>query len=125
MTTVPEFEEHEGYLFVRIPPCDSVEQMCANAKWIATECHARGFSKVLLDTLLITNLPPAGNLYEVGARCADLLVDHLKVAAVVCAQATSSDRSFENVLRNRGINYRWFLDAEQAKQWLVKDDVPK
>lgn len=96
--------------------------MCANAKRIAKECHDRGVSKVLLDALSIKSLPPAIDLYEVGARCADLLVDHLKVAAVVCAQATSSDRFFENVLRNRGINYRWFLDAEQARQWLIKDD---
>lgn len=122
MTTEPEFEEYEGYLLVRISPCDSVEQMCANAKQIAQECHARGVSKVLLDTLLIKSLPPTIDLYTVGALCADLLVDHLKVAAVVCAEATSPDRFFETVLQNRGISYRWFLDAEQAKQWLFKNE---
>ncbi len=119
----PEFEEQDGYLSVRLPPCDSVDQMCANAVRIAQECSARGISKVLLDALSYEKALPVMSYYDVGARCADLPVGHLKVACVVRAEATYPDRFFENVLRNRGIDYRWFLDAEQAQRWLVEDDV--
>lgn len=122
MSQLLEFEERGWYLLVRLPSDTSIERMCANAVSIAKECDARGFTKVLLDSLAITKVPSVTDLYEVGARCGDLLVDHLKVAAVVSASATYPDRFFENVLQNRGIAYRWFLDEEQATQWLAKDD---
>jgi hypothetical protein len=113
-----EFEEHDGYLSVRIPFCDSVDQAYAYAKSIVQECAARKFSKVLLDALSTPKAPPIMYLYELGVRCATLPVGHLKVACVVRPEATYPDRFFENVLQNRGVNYQWFLDAEQALQWL-------
>lgn len=120
MPADPEFEERDGYLSVRILACESVDQMCLVAERILLECDRRGLSKVLIDALAIMQTMPVLTYYEAGVRCAELKDRYVKVACVVHKQATNPDRFYENVLQNRGVNYRWFLDADQARQWLLE-----
>ncbi|RJQ48773.1 MAG: hypothetical protein C4528_02040 [Gammaproteobacteria bacterium] len=115
-----EFEECDGYLSVRILTCESVDQMCAVAERILEECETRGLSKVLIDALALMETMPVISYYEAGVRCADLRRRYVKVACVVQHQATNPDRFFENVLQNRGVHYRWFLDGDQAQRWLLE-----
>src|SRR5581483_7319457 len=112
------FEERDGCLRVRILACESTDQLCAVAERILEECETRRLSKVLIDALAVLETMPVISYYEAGVRCADMSRRYLKVACVVQPQATNPDRFFENVLQNRGVHYRWFLDGDQAQRWL-------
>lgn len=115
-----EFEAREGHLFVRLLACDSADRACAVAERILEDCARLGLFKVLIDAVAITQTMPLLSYYEAGTRCAELKDRYVKVACIVHPQATNPDRFYENVLRNRGIDYRWFLEDDQARQWLLE-----
>lgn len=121
MLAHPEFETREGYLYVKVPPATSVDEMCVHAERIAEECETGGHRKVLIDALANETTLPIMTYYEAGVRCADMKISHqVKVACVVRLEATYHDRFYESVLRNRGVDYRWFLNAEEARRWLAE-----
>jgi hypothetical protein len=120
MEADPKFESRGAYLYVKVPAATSAEEMCAHAERIAKECEDGGHRKILIDALSTEKVLPIRAYYEAGVRCADMKISHhVKVACVVRQEATYHDRFYESVLRNRGVDYRWFLDAEEARRWLV------
>ena len=53
----------------------------------------------------------------------DVLSKQIKVAVLDCEEFEETFRFFETVARNAGYNIRMFVNREEARQWLLSDEM--
>lgn len=108
-------------LFVRTSGFDeNLEEIEAYAEAIIGECLKSGANRVLCDeTALEYRLNTVDTLFA-GKHLASRAPRNLTIAIACNPKFQDDARFFENVVVNRGMILRMFLDIESARSWLME-----
>ncbi|MGB8248066.1 MAG: hypothetical protein WCE98_08665 [Chlorobium sp.] len=108
-------------LFVTASGSDeSIEDVEGYALGVIEACLRSGATRVLCDETGIEYRLGTVDTYEAGKFLASHVPRAVRIA-IVCNPAFVADaRFFENVVVNRGLILRMFIDPESAGRWLME-----
>jgi len=114
-----KFYHEPDHVYVMLPVTDSVAQIITWVESIFVYSTEQGVSHLIIDTREYSERFSVTGYMEIGKYAAlKKPVSLKKVANITAERNVSHDRFFENVVRNRGINYKYFTDYDQALIWL-------
>jgi hypothetical protein len=122
MSVELQIEETPNYLAVKFTGAGSPEEVWRRYELIAERCKRANKNKLFLDFTEAHVETSLADKYTLGEQ-AQIFVRYkvVKSAAVVRPEQIDSERFGEMVARNRLLNGRVFTNAEDAKEWLLKE----
>ena len=120
-----KIEKKEGYLLVVFPPYHSVEVFEKYFSEIYEAVDKYNAARVFMDLTSTKEKVPILELYELGCYMAEKNMDKKPRIAGVCSkEAAYSDKFFQNVVRNRGVDLLRFVENhEDAFDWLEVSEL--
>ena len=115
-----KIEKKEGYLLVVFPPYHSLEVFEKYFSEMYEAVNKYKSPRVLIDVLATKEKVPILELYELGCYMAEKNMDKKpRIAGIASKEAVYSDKFFQNVVRNRGVDLLRFVESyEEAFDWL-------
>jgi hypothetical protein len=117
-----QIEEMPEYLAAKFTGAGTAKEVWRRYELIAERCKRANKNKLLLDfteAYVEASLADKYNLGEQAQIFARYKV--IKSAAVARPEQVDPERFGEMVARNRLVNGRVFTNAEDAKEWLLKE----
>lgn len=122
MSVELQIEETPNYLAVKFTGAGSPEDVWRRYELIAERCKRANKNKLFLDFTEAYVETSLTDKYILGEQ-AQIFVRYkvIKSAAVARPEQIDHERFGEMVARNRLLNGRVFTNAEDAKEWLLKE----
>jgi hypothetical protein len=121
MSVQIQFVEMNDYLAVRFIGAGTAADVWRQFEPIAERCNRAKKNKLLLDFLEAYGELSFVDRYFIGAEAQIFSLYNIKVATIVRPEHLDPRRLVEIVAQNRGIKFRAFTNAEDAKEWLLKE----
>jgi hypothetical protein len=120
MSTASEItlESRPDYLLVRLTGPLQLESAKRHFTVVIDACRKHGFAKVLLDTRLQTGAISIAERYRLAEHLLAVWPPQIRLAVVAAPEQSLPDRFGENVVVNRGLIAKWFVDWDKAVEWL-------
>ena len=113
------FEERPGYLYVYVEgEHDSYAISLAYWQEVAFECKARGTTRVLVDENIVQNVSVA-EMYQVASEMPSMFCGIAIAFRDRHADQAEINEFGELVAQNRGVVGKFFVDLEEAENWLL------
>lgn len=114
-------ENKKKYFFVKSRgESDDLDEVSRYAREITELCKKHSHSNILIDE---TNrqyiLGEVLDLYKLANFLKTLDIATLRIAIVCQPEYLEHIRFFETTANNRGMNIKFFLESNRAKQWLL------
>jgi len=122
MSIQQQIEEMPGHLAAKFTGAGTAEEVWRRYELIAERCKRSNRNKLLLDFTEAYVEASLADKYILGEQ-AQIFARYnvIKVAAVARPEQIDPERFGEMVARNRRVNGRVFTNAEDAKEWLLKE----
>jgi len=115
-----EISRREKYLLVEYSGEFSIEEAMKCIDLYIGECKKYQLRKVLLDCRKMSGQLKTIDRYSVGEYSTKQIAEEIKTALIGNAEHILPDDNFlENVVTNRGVKAKVFIDIEEATKWLL------
>lgn len=114
-------ESRRRFVLVHLPSVCTLPTCIEQIDAAIEECRKSGLREILFDATGLKGPIPIIDLYEIGDyMCSQIAPTPIRRIAILTGSAiTQEDRFFEDVVRNRGLDLRWFSDRDEMTQWLL------
>jgi hypothetical protein len=113
---MPIFENRGSYLFVKITEQYSLKLTFSLLQEFADVCNREHLKKALVDGMILEGPISIWDRYQLGEEYVRVVGPKVKVAFF--ARRDLIDLTTENVVVNRGGNFKVFHEMEPALKWL-------
>jgi hypothetical protein len=116
-----DFEPREGYLYARATGVRTRHSVSAITKLVFEKAVELGFSRVFVNVTDLEGILSTLDSYLLISEVfKSIRWKGITKAAVLDLGGSLAERKFfQMVARNRGYNYRTFIDQELAERWLL------
>ena len=88
---------------------------------VTVTARVGGHKRILADARAVPNRSSLSSTFELVSVVVPDTPDDTRTAAIEALEFEGLGRFYENLMRNRGRDYRMFLDEDQALAWLLSD----
>lgn len=123
MTYKLHHEKKKNYVYFQSSGIRSTDTIVSIMNDIREMCEKHECSKVLIDVSRMTGKINTIEAYEIGSKKIPVIsnVVWYKIAAIDLEENKERFRFFETVIRNTGVNLRFFTDHNEAHTWLLEE----
>ena len=116
-----KYDSKNNFIIMKTHRDASAERMIRAFDQILALSEIENCKTVLIDATKTKKLPSVGNLYSVGTFMSKqiLKLSEMRVTFAISNEISKDFVFFDNVLANRGVNFRTFKNVYDAKKWLL------
>jgi len=111
-------DQREGYLHVEVSGTFDLEQAKKSFRTFFDAAHAHSLSKILIDCRKMEGSPQDLGRYQLAEAIAAQAGGSFRLVFLRKVKEPISDRFYETVAFNRGVNLKVTTDPEEAFKWL-------